>query len=271
MAGRCEHALRSRAERIEFFRRDIVKIAVVSPHREDAALSLSLAIAAWLERGHSVEVVNCFTRSEQAPFADLESVHANDRMTYVTALRLKEDARWQRQFGAGAKRLSLKDLNVKDAPLRMHCAVEEVRTVAVNPFDKAMLKLLKALEGADAVVAPLALGGHVDHRTAREATAAMAAGKKPWAFYEDLPDALEVSEAEIERSAQEIGAGLVPVFACAEDEVETVVKRKRKLVLSYDSQIEDATAEGMAAYCARFGGRERLWANAAWLASELAV
>ena len=96
------------------------------------------------------------------------------------------------QFGAGAKRLSLKDLNVKDAPLRMHCPVEEVRTVAVNPFDKAMLKLLKAVEGADAVVAPLALGGHVDHRTAREATAAMAMGAKPWAFYEDLPDALEV-------------------------------------------------------------------------------
>ena len=169
------------------------------------------------------------------------------------------------------KRLSLKDLNVKDAPLRMHCPVEEVRTVAVNPFDKAMLKLLKAVEGADAVVAPLALGGHVDHRTAREATAAMAVGAKPWAFYEDLPDALEAGEAEIERSAQAIGADLVPVFASAEGDIETSIKRKRRLALCYDSQIEDATAEQIAAYCGRFGGRERLWANAAWRASELAV
>jgi LmbE family N-acetylglucosaminyl deacetylase len=248
-----------------------VKIAIVSPHREDAAFSLSLAIERWLERGHTVEVVNCFTRSEQAPFADMESVHANDRMTYVTALRLKEDERWRRQFGAGVKQLSLKDLNVKDAPLRMHCPVEEVRTVAVNPFDKVMLKLLKALEGADAVVAPLALGGHVDHRTAREATAAMAAAERPWAFYEDLPDAMEAGKAEIERSAQAIGAELAPVFASAEGDVETAIKRKRRLALCYDSQIEDATAEGMAAYCGQFGGRERLWANAAWRASELAV
>jgi LmbE family N-acetylglucosaminyl deacetylase len=141
----------------------------------------------------------------------------------------------------------------------------------VNPFDKAMLKLLKAVEGADAVVAPLALGGHVDHRTAREATAAMATGAKPWAFYEDLPDALEAGEAEIERSAQAIGADLVPLFASAEGDVETAIQRKRRLALCYDSQIEDATAEGMAAYCGRFGGRERLWANTAWRASELAV
>jgi LmbE family N-acetylglucosaminyl deacetylase len=94
-------------------RRFLVKIVVVSPHQDDAAFSLSLAIGAWLERGHAVEVVNCFTRSEHAPFSDVSSVHANDRMTYVTAVRAKEDESWRKQIGAGAKRLSLKDLNVK--------------------------------------------------------------------------------------------------------------------------------------------------------------
>jgi hypothetical protein len=49
------------------------------------------------------------------------------------------------------------------------------------------------------------------------------------------------------------------------------VKQKRRLTLCYDSQIEDAAAEQMAAHCRQFGGRERLWANAAWRASELSI
>jgi LmbE family N-acetylglucosaminyl deacetylase len=246
-----------------------VKIVVVSPHRDDAAFSLSLAIGAWLERGHAVEVVNCFTRSEHAPFSDVSSVHANDRMTYVTAVRAKEDESWRKQFGAGAKRLSLKDLNVKDGPLRMHCALEELTSVAVNPVDKAMTKIQKAMEGAGAVVLPLALGEHVDHRTAR-AAAAMAAGSAVLcAFYEDLPYALEMAEEEIAQAALGAGAGLAPVFAGESQEVEAAIKRKRRQALCYDSQIEDATAERMAAFCAQYGGRERLWGNSAWQASEL--
>ena len=247
----------------------MVKIVVVSPHRDDAAFSLSLAIGAWLEQGHSVEVVNCFTRSEHAPFSDVSSVHANDRMTYVTAVRSKEDESWRKQFGASAKRLSLKDLNVKDGPLRMHCTLEELTSVAVNPADKAMAKIQKAIEGADAVVLPLALGGHVDHRTAREAAGAIAASAVPCAFYEDLPYALELDAKAIARAALGAGAEPMPVFASEEQDADAAIKRKRRLALCYDSQIEDATAERMAAFCTQYGGRERLWGNAAWRASEL--
>jgi LmbE family N-acetylglucosaminyl deacetylase len=247
-----------------------VKIVVVSPHRDDAAFSLSLAIAAWLERGHAVEVVNCFTRSEYAPFSDVSSVHANDRMTYVTAVRAKEDESWRKQFGAVAKRLSLKDLNVKDGPLRMHCTLEELTSVAVNPADKAMAKIQKAMEGAGAVVLPLALGGHVDHRTV-QAAAVVAGSAVPCAFYEDLPYALELGAKAIAQAAQDSGAALTPVFAGEAQEVDAAIKRKQRLALCYDSQIEDAMAQRMAEFCAPYGGRERLWANAAWRASELAV
>jgi LmbE family N-acetylglucosaminyl deacetylase len=252
-----------------------VKIVVVSPHRDDAAFSLSLAIAAWLERGHAVEVVNCFTRSEYAPFSDVSSVHANDRMTYVTAVRAKEDESWRKQFGTVAKRLSLKDLNVKDGPLRMHCTFEELTNVAVNPVDKAMTKIQKAIEGADAIVLPLALGGHVDHRTAQEAAVVplVAGSAVPCAFYEDLPYALEMTAEAIAQAAGDLatrlGAELAPVFASAAQEVDGAIQRKRRLAQCYDSQIEDATAERMAEFCAPYGGRERLWGNPAWRASEL--
>ena len=244
-----------------------MKIVVVSPHRDDAAFSLSLAIGSWLERGHAVEVVNCFTRSEYAPFSDVSSVHANDRMTYVTSVRAKEDESWRKQFGAVAKRLSLNDLNVKDGPLRMHCTLEELTSVAVNPLDKAMGKIQKAIEGAGAVVLPLALGGHVDHRTAQQA-AVIGGSAMPCAFYEDLPYALELGAEVIAQAAQDSGAVLAPVFASEEQEVDAAIKRKRRLALCYDSQIEDAMAERMAGFCAQYGGRERLWGDAAWRALE---
>jgi LmbE family N-acetylglucosaminyl deacetylase len=253
----------------------MVKIVVLSPHRDDAAFSLSLAIGSWLERGHAVEVVNCFTRSEYAPFADMTAVHANDRMTYVTALRLKEDESWRKQYGAGQRRvaLSMKDLNVKDAPLRLQCGLEEVCTAAVNPADKAMGKVQKALESAGAVVLPLALGGHVDHRTALEAARPLLTPERPCAFYEDLPYALQLTAGEIEQAAGALGttlnAELAPAFAGGAQDSEAAVRRKRRLALCYDSQIEDAMADRMAAFCVPYGGRERLWANAAWRASEL--
>jgi LmbE family N-acetylglucosaminyl deacetylase len=252
-----------------------VKIAVLSPHRDDAAFSLSLAIACWLGRGYAVEVVNCFTRSEYAPFSDASSVHANDRMTYVTGLRLKEDECWRKQYSAKLSRvaLSTEDLNLKDAPLRLHCSPDEVCNVLVNPADKAMRKVHAALErsGAGAVVLPLALGGHVDHRTAREASLTLAGSGLPCAFYEDLPYALRLGSGEdVERAAREIDRELAPVFASeTSGDVEASVGLKRRMALCYDSQIEDETADRIASFSVHYGGRERLWANEAWRASEL--
>jgi hypothetical protein len=92
----------------------------------------------------------------------------------------------------------------------------------------------------------------------------------PYAFYEDLPYALEMAEEEVAQAAAGVGAELEPVFAGEVQEIGVAIRRKRRLTLCYDSQIEDATAERMAELCAQFGGRERLWANPAWRASELA-
>jgi LmbE family N-acetylglucosaminyl deacetylase len=261
-----------------------VKIAVISPHRGDAAFALGLAIGAWIDQGHSVEVVNCFTRTEHAPFSDVASLHPNDRMSFASATRKREDEAWAKLYPAGKNamgqtrgRLTLIDLNLKDAPLRLHIAPEEVYSVAmnppgVNPSEKALLKIRGALErflgarGAGAVVAPLAVGGHVDHRTAREA--ALTGAMVPMAFYEDLPGAA-LAEAEavmecVDAASLALGVGLAEAYA--EGALEGAVARKRRMALCYDSQIDDATVERIAGLCERYGGRERLWGNAAWRA-----
>ena len=230
----------------------------------DAALGLGLAVDAWLEQGHAVEVVNCFTRSEHAPHSDADSVHANDRMSFVSALRKREDEAWQKLYRSA--KLTLTDLNLKDAPLRLHCAREEVGSVAVNEADKTFAKIAKALERsrAAAVVFPLGVGGDVDHRTAMQAAATWLG---PVAFYEDQPYAAEPG-ALIEEAAQtaalKLGSPLEPVFVSEPTDVDAAVARKRRMALCYVSQLEDAQVAQVAGFCARYGGRERLWGSVGW-------
>jgi len=241
-----------------------VKIVVVSPHLEDAAFSLSLGIEQWLGRGWTVEVINCFTRSEDAPFSDIASVHENDRRTYVSGLRAKEDESWRKRLGAGrGKDLRVVNLNLKDAPMRLRCSAEEAVTVAPNAESdaKSWAKIVRAVEeacaGAEtALVLPLGLGGHVDHRTVVEAVLpwVKANAGRAVGFYEDLPYALRLSEEEIAAVVDGLGLGLQAVMVGAGD--EGAVERKRKMVLSYDSQIEDGTAAEMAG---RYEGREKVW------------
>ena len=249
----------------------LLKIAVVSPHRDDAAFSLGLTVQVWLESGHDVEVVNCFTRSTYAPHADFEFIHSNDRLARVTALRQREDTSWQKMYSG--KKPGFTDLNLKDAPLRLHAKLEQVCALPVNPEDKAMVKIPKAIKdvNADALVVPLALGGHVDHRTVRAAV--LAAGlpsEMPTAFYEDLPYAARPGVAEsIGSEAQTTGSDLQPLFATTDYLGAVAESRKRSLALCYDSQIPDEIAVQIATFCLRYEGRERMWANAAWRASEL--
>ena len=149
-----------------------MKITVVSPHRGDAAFALGLSIGAWLREGHAVEVVSCFTRSEFAPYSDVGSVHRNDRVSFVTAVRKREDEEWRKQLARerGAAKFTITDLNLKDAPLRLHVGANEVFGRAADASEKVASKIRRALEmsKAGAWVLPLGLGGHVDHVTARD-------------------------------------------------------------------------------------------------------
>lgn len=244
-----------------------MKITVVSAHRGDAALAIGLSVAAWLEQGHAVEVVNCFTRSESAPFSDVGSLHANDRMSFASATRKREDESWAKRVRG---KFRFTDLNMKDAPLRLHCEPQEVFGLTVNLEEKSAVKIRKAIErsGAELLVLPLALDGHVDRVTARDAGAAFWQATLPTAFYEDMPQALALSDEILRDAALAVRGDLEPAFA---GEAADAVGRKRRVAWCYDSQIDEATTLQIAEFCLRHDGRERLWANAAWLAASFTL
>jgi LmbE family N-acetylglucosaminyl deacetylase len=252
-----------------------VKITVVSPHRGDAAFSLGLTVEAWLGRGHAVEVVSCFTRSEFAPYSDVGSVHANDRVSFVTAVRKREDEAWRKQLGSA--KFTLTDLNLKDAPLRLHCRTNEVFGRAADASEKVVAKIRRALEMSKpgALVLPLGLSGHVDYVAARDvALSAQGATAFPVAFYEELPYAAgDGGEAAIEAAVVQLAltvqSKLQPVFATEAGQAEDAVGRRRRIAWCYDSQIDESATAEIAGFCRRYEGRERMWGNAAWLAEAM--
>ena len=254
-----------------------MKITVVSPHRGDAALALGLAIEAWLAEGHAVEVVICFTRSEFAPYSDAGSLHANDRMSFVTAVRKREDETWRKQYGSS--KLTLTDLNLKDAPIRLHCSPEKVFDRPADVSEKVVTKIRRAMEmsNAGAVVLPLGLGGHVDSVSARDAALPTDANF-PLAFYEELPYAARTDgegafDAALSQLPANVQAELQPVFSEAargtDSAIEAAVARMRRVAWCYDSQIDERVTAEIAEFRRRYEGRERLWANAAWRDSTL--
>ena len=254
-----------------------MRIVVVSPHRDDAAFSLGLSIETWLRAGHRVDILNCFTQSEYAPFSDVDSLHGNDKRSFVSAVRRREDIAWNKLVGG---RLKITDLDLLDAPLRLACSVDEVLTIEIRPGDRAVARVAGALRklaekaepGQLALSLPLAIGDHIDHRVVHHAALeALATAAVPIAFYEDLPYAVRPGADEtIEARANATGFELAPSFAQeASTAVAETLRRKHRIAEGYDSQIDNDVAWQLTSFAERYGGRERLWANAAWRASAL--
>ena len=253
-----------------------MNILILSPHRDDAAFSLALAIREWLAAGHRVTVLGVFTRSLSAPFSDADTIHPNDLLSYVSAMRRREDAEFLKLMPG----LEMLDLNLKDAPLRLRCTAEEVHSLPPSLEDTAIAKIHKALakllaeQPVDAILLPLALGHHVDHLVVRNAALEFAATRAS-AFYEDLPDAFE-SGLEIEstvltelRGSNPFLEPLTPVVVRRSGTPEAAAKTKRRIVSVYASQIDEATIDAISAFTANYSGSERVWANPAWLALSL--
>jgi LmbE family N-acetylglucosaminyl deacetylase len=249
-----------------------LNILVLSPHRDDAAFSLSLSIDHWLSVGHRVTLLNIFTRSVYAPYSDADTVHENDRLTYVSALRKKEDEIFLRRLPG----LTMVDLTLKDAPIRLHCDSAIVCDMEVDPNDTAIHKITSSLTAQskgktaiDAFVIPLALGHHVDHRVVRDAALTFTTNL-PTAFYEDLPyamrDGVRIDLTRFREDANtRLHEALHPVLVHGTHSQPSAFKLK--LVTLYASQIDQQLADTIANFSQRYRGAERLWANNLWLKS----
>ena len=247
-----------------------MNLLVLSPHRDDAAFSLSLSISHWLAEGHRVTLLNVFTRSLYAPYSEADAQPEAQRLDFVSALRKGEDETFLKALGGGVKMV---DLDIEDAPIRLKCDSSIVCDMDVDPKDPATPRIQKALSEyssesgkASALVLPLALGHHVDHRVARDAALPFST-QLPCAFYEDLPyatrDGVRVDLSRFREDAStRLHEELFPSLCHGTHTRPTELKRR--LAMLYNSQIDAGLADGIAGFAHRYHGAERMWVNEAW-------
>lgn len=244
----------------------------LSPHYDDIALSCGGTVALLSERGLAPEIEVLFGEGPAAgaalsPFAAENLRDWGLTAVEATAVRRQEERTAAGVLGATTSWLPFPDAIYRD---RHYLNNEQLfgEPVAVEgELPEGLIAGLELSEADRAVTrlyAPLAVGGHVDHRHAFRAGRALAiAGWDVW-FYEDLPYALRPGLLEDRLAA--IGPELVPAAVVP---IGPVWETKLAAIFAYPSQLartfsfagsngsRDDIARLLDGYARRIGGGER--------------
>ncbi len=233
----------------------MLDLTILSPHRDDAAFSLSTALSCWRKLPLKLNIVNFFTISEYAPRA------LSTRASTISALRTRED---HLALSAIDSRIRATALGLLDAPLRLGISADAIsrpETAAMQSASEieALGRSVRKYFDRGLVLAPLALGDHVDHLAVSQAALASSVDHK-LGFYEDLPYATWTSESalcqRLRKTEQRAGVHLRSVVIRNRD---FTVAHKRRLVNKYQSQITPEEATSIARHAWKYGGGERIW------------
>lgn len=165
-------------------------VVVLSPHLDDAVLSLGGLIGREVAAGHDVEIVSCFTSGPP-----LDSIAPAHRVFGDYSMRRAEDERAMRVLGARHRWLDLHERIWRQPALPPSGVFPtHVFRTPERMDDFAELKSIRAAiaaildAGARVLYAPLAIGHHVDHVEVALAALREALGSGAFdriKFYED--------------------------------------------------------------------------------------
>lgn len=182
------------------------RVVILSPHSDDVAYSLGGTVRR-LPRDSVWTILTVFNKSCYAP----EYPHQTAEVE-ISRIRDEEDHRYAE--AVGAKRVAL---NLADASVLGHTAESELRASYLDErFEPVAAALDEALSviSPDLILAPLALGGHVDHRIVFEAVGRSShVHRAKILYYEDLPYACHLPGEELLVEVQaRLGEGVRPLL-----------------------------------------------------------
>jgi hypothetical protein len=236
------------------------ELTIVSPHRDDVPFSLFLSLSRWRSLPLKVHVVTIFTVSVYAPRACSLAGDFEQIRSAVTSLRKRED---RRIFHLIDKKITLEALDLLDAPLRLGISADSVcrpqnPCIETRPEVEMLSRHFRKYFRRGLVLAPLALGDHVDHLTVR-AAAIKSSVRQKLGFYEDLPYAACVSERSLQRAVSNAECSTGIKLKSAVIHQKRYISRKRSIAGLYQSQISRDDATAIARFAANYGGGERIW------------
>lgn len=233
-------------------------VYLLSPHIDDVAFSIGGAL---LDGRFApcvilnVFSVSCCTRDDRSV-----------SVPYVTNLRKTEDGKFFRKMIPACQ---IVNLDMLDAPLRLHIPEQEVFRVAESDADLSEVHTLCSVLAAISkwpgiLLAPLALGKHVDHLIVHRAAGTLLRQGWAAAFYEDLPYAGGMTKTEIEQTvadvARELGQDLRPLLL----PLRAAGRRKCQEIRVYESQVDESTMARISGHGRRLcevSPAERLWCD----------
>jgi LmbE family N-acetylglucosaminyl deacetylase len=229
------------------------RLTVLSPHRDDAAFSLYLSLKRWCRSGIKVTVLNFFTVSAYGKSP------AGSGPEIISAVRRTEDRRVLARID---RRIQVLDCELLDAPLRLGIPPKAVFHPETQLLAGAMAPEVASLIRANArnslLVAPLALGGHVDHFAVYQAATSCPI-KQRLAFYEDLPYVAWTSDEMLRQRIRETEARTQVQLRSAIILQEDGRWQKQHGIAQYRSQIAREEAALISKFSVRYAGGERLW------------
>jgi LmbE family N-acetylglucosaminyl deacetylase len=231
----------------------------LSPHLDDAVLSSGGAIATLVAAGARVRVLTVCTGTPTGPLSPLaEEIHGRWGLSAaeVLTVRRAEDQRALAVLGAERVELGLLDAIYRLPTTYLSYPALFGPPAVDDPFfadlDRALAPHLAA-DPAAQIYAPLAIGGHVDHRLVFAYASALAGvGRRVW-FYEDLPYALRPEEAARRQSELSLKPRLIALD-------ETALAAKIQAIAAYSSQLASlfgsaqAMPQAISAYAQAVGG-----------------
>lgn len=249
------------------------KIIILSPHYDDAALSMARTAAAWALAGRRIKIINIFTHSASTPFtcpmAKIRAIASQPlwftrraatlavkgdlriRDLACSALRRFEDMHAMRRY-----RLPIQsfDLSMKEAPIRE--PGQKLFRQDFAPDSLTLSQVSGAIKphtaGGDFVVAPLGIGNHVDHLYVHLAAMLLVRPER-LAFYEELPYCIEGSaDCGAARASRAMAASRAMLLEESPPLPEQV-EWKLQLIAEYCSQFKAGRFLEMA------GVSEKVW------------
>ena len=238
------------------------RLIVVSPHPDDAALSAG-GYLGWTGNARSnrprILLLDVFTRTAWWRLSDPPDPGR------VTSVRKAEESIVARMMGAELLMLDLPEALLRgySMPDLFTAGPDERDRLVQETLTRTVDELVSRHPGA-AWMLPLAVGGHVDHRIARDATLAVIRSRvsaEYIVYYEDLPYA---AERAAERGALEDYSEQVPGQRLAPNvsAIHPQLRWKLELNRVYWSQFTWPRIKGLADYAERLNPgtpAERLW------------
>lgn len=167
-------------------------LLVLSPHLDDAVLSIGGSLHQWVQEGLRVLVATQFAGDappKVSPFAlELHGLWGFKSPTEVMPARRREDLAALGFLGVSARHGDLQDAVYRrsaDGGWSHPDLAALRRSETDDPMFRPLLEQLDALPMADRVLAPLGAGAHIDHQLVHRAAQRLFAGRL--CFYEDFP------------------------------------------------------------------------------------